>query len=98
MFTHIKAHRRRLQTTRVTSIKHKSACLTFQNFLSGFYQVETARQQLLDSLGGIPIGRPAKPGEVADLKPFLLRRGHYWNRLAQFRLPENGLLLALFQR
>ena len=33
---------------------------------------ETARQQLIDSLGGIPIGRPAKPHEVADLIAFLV--------------------------
>jgi NAD(P)-dependent dehydrogenase (short-subunit alcohol dehydrogenase family) len=32
---------------------------------------ESARQGLMDSLGGIPIGRPAKPGEVAELIAFL---------------------------
>lgn len=31
----------------------------------------TAEQKLMDSLGGIPIGRPAKPEEVADLIAFV---------------------------
>jgi NAD(P)-dependent dehydrogenase (short-subunit alcohol dehydrogenase family) len=33
---------------------------------------EGARQALMASLGGIPIGRPAKPREVADLIAFLV--------------------------
>jgi NAD(P)-dependent dehydrogenase (short-subunit alcohol dehydrogenase family) len=33
---------------------------------------ESARQALMASLGGIPIGRPAKPREVADLIAFLV--------------------------
>jgi NAD(P)-dependent dehydrogenase (short-subunit alcohol dehydrogenase family) len=35
---------------------------------------EAARQMVMDSLGGIPIGRPAKPREVADLVAFLASR------------------------
>lgn len=33
--------------------------------------IEAARQLVLDRLGGIPIGRPAEPAEVADLIAYL---------------------------
>lgn len=31
----------------------------------------TARQAIMDTIGGIPIGRPAQPEEVAELAAFL---------------------------
>ena len=31
-----------------------------------------ARQRIIDSLGGIPIGRPSRPEEVAELVAFLV--------------------------
>lgn len=38
---------------------------------SGGLSEEEAKQSILDSLGGIPIGRPAWPWEVAELAAFL---------------------------
>jgi NAD(P)-dependent dehydrogenase (short-subunit alcohol dehydrogenase family) len=38
---------------------------------SGGTDDETARQGIMDALGGIPIGRPAWPDEIAELVAFL---------------------------
>lgn len=39
---------------------------------SGGTDDETARQGIVNALGGIPLGRPAKPAEVAELVAFLV--------------------------
>lgn len=39
---------------------------------SGRTDEATARQGILDALGGIPLGRPAQPGEIAELVAFLV--------------------------
>jgi NAD(P)-dependent dehydrogenase (short-subunit alcohol dehydrogenase family) len=42
--------------------------------------LNTARQQLMDSLDGIPVGRTGRPEEVAELVAFLVSdRAAYMN-------------------
>ncbi|MNM59788.1 3-alpha-hydroxysteroid dehydrogenase/carbonyl reductase [compost metagenome] len=43
----------------------------FNQLLAGT-DYEGAKQQVMQALGGIPLGRPAKPAEVADLIAFLV--------------------------
>ena len=48
-----------------------------------------ARQQIVDMLGGIPVGRPGQPEEVAELVAFLAsdrpRRLRQWRQLCAGR-------------
>jgi NAD(P)-dependent dehydrogenase (short-subunit alcohol dehydrogenase family) len=39
--------------------------------LSSADRIEAARQQIMDRIGGIPVGRPGNPEEVAELVAFL---------------------------
>jgi NAD(P)-dependent dehydrogenase (short-subunit alcohol dehydrogenase family) len=38
---------------------------------SGGIEESAARQQIINMIGGIPIGRPGKPEEIAELIAFL---------------------------
>jgi NAD(P)-dependent dehydrogenase (short-subunit alcohol dehydrogenase family) len=53
-----------IETTAATALIERLAAEGASNFA-------TARQGLMDSLGGIPIGRPGRPEEVAELVAFL---------------------------
>lgn len=53
-----------IETTSATALVERLAA-------SAGTDAATARQGLMDSLGGIPIGRPGRPEEVADLVAFL---------------------------
>src|SRR5260370_37974245 len=55
---------------------------------------EGARQGLMKSLGGIPIGRPAKPKEVADLVATPANRRR--NRQLRLALVTYSLLIVVW--
>jgi NAD(P)-dependent dehydrogenase (short-subunit alcohol dehydrogenase family) len=51
---------------------HTSASEAMVKRLASGSDEATARQGIMDALGGIPIGRPAWPQEVAELVAFLV--------------------------
>ena len=54
-----------IETTAATGLIERLAANAGTDF-------DTARQRLMDSLGGIPIGRTGRPEEVAELVAFLV--------------------------
>lgn len=62
----------RINTVAPGFIETASAAAMIQRIAAhGGVSADAARAQLMDSLGGIPIGRPGKPEEVAELVAFL---------------------------
>jgi NAD(P)-dependent dehydrogenase (short-subunit alcohol dehydrogenase family) len=54
-----------------TACAAANAALLKRLAASGNTDEETARKGVVDALGGIPLGRPAYPAEVAELVAFL---------------------------
>jgi NAD(P)-dependent dehydrogenase (short-subunit alcohol dehydrogenase family) len=48
--------------------------------------LETAQQMLLSQMGGIPLGRPGQPGEIAELVAFLASDRASWITGADFAI------------
>ncbi len=63
----------RVNTVAPGFIETKAAeALTERLAMKSGTDINTARQELMKSLGGIPIGRPGRPEEVAELVAFLV--------------------------
>jgi NAD(P)-dependent dehydrogenase (short-subunit alcohol dehydrogenase family) len=61
----------RVNTIAPGFIETSAAERLIQRLADGGITEDAARQSLMDSLGGIPIGRPGRPEEVAELVAFL---------------------------
>jgi hypothetical protein len=55
----------------VTSIQHE---LPLPESTTAYADYEGGKQIIMKSLGGIPLGRPARPREVADLIAFVISK------------------------
>ena len=53
-----------------------------------------AKQALMNAIGGIPMGRPAKPKEIADLVTFLASPSAAWITGAEYVIDGGTLPMA----
>jgi NAD(P)-dependent dehydrogenase (short-subunit alcohol dehydrogenase family) len=56
--------------------------------------IDVARAELMRQLGGIPMGRPGRPSEVADLIAFLVSDRAAWITGAEYRI-DGGTIPAI---